>query len=83
MEWTPVRISKINVTILCVQTADDLEPLVENMDATVGVSTQTLVSTDGPQQVASKLPQYAAAVSGNVRNKNVFQITCLRISGMN
>jgi hypothetical protein len=54
-----------------VQTADDLEPLLENMDAKVGISTQTLVSRDGQQQKAAKLPQYVAAVSGIVGKKNV------------
>lgn len=33
------------------------------MDAKVGISTQTLVSRDGQQQKAAKLPQYVAAVS--------------------
>jgi hypothetical protein len=39
------------------------------MDPKVGISTQTLVSTDGRQQKAAKLPQYVAAVSGNVGKK--------------
>ena len=55
-----------DITNLYVQTADDLEPLLESMDGKVAFSTQTLVSVDGQQQNAAKLPQYAAAVSGNV-----------------
>jgi hypothetical protein len=52
-----------------VQTADDLEPLLENMTTNPGVSTQTLVSSD-QQQKAAKFPQYAAAISGNVGKNN-------------
>ena len=55
-----------NITNLFVQTADDLEPLLENMAANPTVSTDTLVSRDGQQQKASKVPQYVAAVAGNV-----------------
>lgn len=36
---------------------------MDSMDGKVGLSTQTLVSTNGQQQKAAKLPQYAAAVS--------------------
>jgi hypothetical protein len=59
-----------------VQTADDLEPLLEDMDAKVGISTQTLVSNQ--EQKGAKLPQYAAAVSGIVEKKNGIEITCLK-----
>jgi hypothetical protein len=45
------------------------------MDPKVGISTQTLVSTDGQQQKAAKFPQYVAAVSGNVENKNATENT--------
>jgi hypothetical protein len=62
-----------NITNLCVQTADDLEPLLENMAANTGVSTDTLVSSSG-QQKGAKLPQYAAAVSGNVGKNNFAEI---------
>jgi len=62
-----------NITNLCVQTADDLEPLLADMEANPGVSTQTLVSNYGQQQKAAKVPQYAAAISGNV-GKNNFEL---------
>jgi hypothetical protein len=69
-----------NIANLCLQTADDLEPLLENMETAKGaVSTQTLVSSDGQQQKAAKLPQYAAAVSGNVGENNFADITWLKI----
>ena len=60
------------------QTADDLEALFDSMDGKVGFSTQTLVSTDGQQQKAAKLPQYAAAVSGNVGKNDFAEIACLK-----
>lgn len=63
-----------NITNLCVQTADDLAPLLADMEANPGISTQTLVSDYGQQQKAAKLPQYAAAVSGNVGKNNFAEI---------
>jgi len=62
-----------NITNLFVQTADDLEPLLADMEANPEVSTQTLVSNYG-QQKAAKVPQYAAAVSGNVGKNNFAEI---------
>lgn len=63
-----------NITNLCVQTAGDLEPLLENMAANPGISTETIVSSYGRQQKAAKLPQYAAAVSGNAGKNNFAEI---------
>jgi len=70
---THQKYNKICVTDLYVQTADDLAPLLD-MDPKVGISTQTLVSTDGQQQKAAKLPQYGAALSGNVGNEVLLKI---------
>jgi hypothetical protein len=56
----------INVINVYVQTADDLVPLLGDMDPKVGVSTLTLVSRGDQLQKGAKLPQYVAAVSGNV-----------------
>jgi hypothetical protein len=58
--------NQINVTDVHVQTADDLVPLLGDMDVKEGASTVTLVSRGGQLQSAAKLPQYIAAVSGNV-----------------
>jgi hypothetical protein len=44
------------------------------MEANPAVSTDALVSGYGQQQKASKLPQYAAAVSGNVEENNFAEI---------
>ncbi|PSN36458.1 hypothetical protein C0J52_18340 [Blattella germanica] len=43
--------------------ADDLAPLLDDMDHKIGISTATLVSTDTLLQKANKVPQYAAALS--------------------
>jgi hypothetical protein len=60
------------------QTADDLEPLLANMKSEKGaVSTLTLVLGSGQQ--ASKLPQYAAAISGNIGENNFAVISMLKI----
>jgi hypothetical protein len=56
---------QINVSDVCVQTADDLVQLLGDMDLKEGVSTLTLVPEGDQPQRAAKLPQYVAAVSGN------------------
>jgi len=55
-----------------VQTAYDLEPLLADMDGNTAISTQTLVS--GQQQKAAKVPQYGAALAGNVGRNNFAEI---------
>lgn len=65
-ELTHMNCHWINVTDVYVQTADDLVPLLGDMDLKEGASTLTLVSRGDQLQSAAKLPQYVAAVSGNV-----------------
>lgn len=72
-----------DVSNLHFQTADDLEPLLEIMDSKAGISTQTLVSTDGQQQKAAKLPQYVAAVSGNVETSMILKLLDSEFSVLN
>jgi hypothetical protein len=57
-----------------------LEPLLENFDATKGaVSSETLVFSDSQQQKAAKLPQYVAAIAGNVGENNFAEIAWLTL----
>jgi uncharacterized Zn-binding protein involved in type VI secretion len=70
------------VTDLYVQTADDLVPLLGDMDPKVGVSTLTLVSRGDPLQKAAKLPQYVAAVSGNVVRLGVVMAMAVKTTVM-
>jgi hypothetical protein len=70
-ELTHLNYHQINVTDVYLQTADDLVPLLGDMDPKVGVSTLTLVSRGDQLQKAAKLPQYVAAVSGNVERYRV------------
>jgi hypothetical protein len=53
------------------------------MDSKAGISTQTLVSTDGQQQKAAKLPQYVAAVSGNVETSMIMKLLDSEFSILN
>jgi hypothetical protein len=79
-ELTQSNYHQIKVTDVFLQTADDLVPLLGDMEAKGGVSTLTLVSRGGQLQRAAKLPQYVAAVSGNVEWYCVFMAMIVRMT---